>query len=137
MSENAPTYGLTPAQIEGMRATEEAIRAKGLNAPRVTPQDIDDAIKTVHFINAWEAEHRNPAGLAVDELKLLTLCVIVTTNGFTVVGKSACAHPANYDRELGEKIALEDAKRQLWPLLGYALRQRIYEHDVLRVGQPG
>ena len=55
----------------------------------------------------------------------LTVCVMTTKNGFTIVGKSACADPANYNQEIGEKVAYQDAFSQLWPLEGYLLRERI------------
>ena len=113
--------GLTASQQDGLSATEQAIRDKGLTAPRVTPADIEAAIKEVHYLNAGDA-----CGAQGGPLDLLTLCVLQLHNGFTVVGKSACASAANFDEELGQRIALEDAKRQLWPLLGYALRERLH-----------
>lgn len=62
---------------------------------------------------------------AVDELRLLSICILVMKNGFMVVGKSAPASAKNFDRELGRKFAYEDAIRQLWPLEGYALREKL------------
>lgn len=62
----------------------------------------------------------------LDQLKNLSLCVLVLRNGFTVTGKSAPADPANFDAELGRKFAREDAVRQLWPLMGFALRDRLH-----------
>lgn len=124
------SHGLTASQSEGMSATERAIREKGLTAPRVTPADIENAIASVHFINAGEAAMHNNGGptvVAPPALSLLTLAVVEMRNGFTVVGKSACASPENFNRELGERIALDDAKRQMWPLLGYALREQLYD----------
>ena len=41
------------------------------------------------------------------ELGLLTFCVLVLSNGFTVTGESACASPANFDAERER----EEAKR--------------------------
>ncbi len=58
-------------------------------------------------------------------LDVLTICLLVTRNGFTLIGKSAPASPDNFDAELGRKPAYEDAVRQLWPLMGYALRERL------------
>jgi hypothetical protein len=59
-------------------------------------------------------------------LKLLTFCVLVLRNGYTVHGTSACASPENFNAELGRRIAKEDAMRQVWPLMGYALRERLH-----------
>ncbi len=61
----------------------------------------------------------------MESLKLLTLCLVTTKNGFVLVGKSAPASAENFDVELGRKLAYEDAVRQLWPLMGYALRDRL------------
>ena len=46
-------------------------------------------------------------------------------NGFTVVGHSACASPENYNKDIGERIARENAERQIWPLLGFRLRDEL------------
>lgn len=55
----------------------------------------------------------------------MTICIVTMTNGFVVIGKSAPADPANFNADLGAKFAREDAIRQLWPLEGYALRERL------------
>lgn len=60
-------------------------------------------------------------------LGLLTFCVLVLRNGFTVTGESACASPENFDAEIGRKIARQNAEQKIWPLMGYALKQRITE----------
>jgi hypothetical protein len=46
-------------------------------------------------------------------------------NGFIVIGHSAPASPENFNAELGRKFAYENAIRQLWPLMGFALRERL------------
>lgn len=56
----------------------------------------------------------------------LTLCVLTMKNGFTVTGESACADPANYNQEIGEKVAHDNAIEKLWPLEGYLLRERLH-----------
>lgn len=53
----------------------------------------------------------------------LTIAVVTLKNGFQVVGKSAAADPLNFNRDLGEKFAIEDAIRQAWPLEAYLLRE--------------
>lgn len=108
-------------------AIEKEIQDKGLNAPRLTPEHIDALIFTEHYFNP--KHDRDPKGppcpLTDAALGCLTICVLVLRNGFTIVGKSACASPENFDAELGRKIAREDARRQIWPLAGYALRERL------------
>lgn len=58
-------------------------------------------------------------------LGLLTICILVMKNGFTVIGKSAPADAVNFNAEYGRKLAREDAIRQVWPLMGYALRDKL------------
>lgn len=58
-------------------------------------------------------------------LSLLTFCVLVLRNGFTVTGESACASPENFDAEIGRKIARQNAVQKIWPLEGYLLKQRL------------
>ena len=62
-------------------------------------------------------------------LDLLTFCVLVTKNGFTVTGESACASPENFDAELGRKIARDNAIDKLWPLMGYELKTKLHEEE--------
>ncbi|MBN0315192.1 hypothetical protein JTM73_33600, partial [Pseudomonas aeruginosa] len=58
-------------------------------------------------------------------LGLLTFCVLVLRNGFTVTGESACASPENFDAEIGRKIARQNAVTKIWPLMGYELRSKL------------
>lgn len=66
---------------------------------------------------------------APEALKLLTFCVLVLRNGFTVTGESACASPENFDAELGRIIARQNAVQKMWPLMGYALKDRLVRGD--------
>lgn len=56
----------------------------------------------------------------------LTVCVITLDNGFKVTGNSACADPANYRADIGEKIAYDNAFRELWPLFGFLLVEGMF-----------
>lgn len=110
--------------------TEEELAARAF-APRVTEGDVEAAIASEHFftaahgvLGAWRDGDAAPDG--PDALALLTICVLVLRNGFTVTGTSACASPANFDADIGKSLARRDAVRQVWPLLGYALRDRLH-----------
>ncbi len=112
-------------------AIEQEIRAKGLTAPRVTPNDIEANIKECHYFTALDGVDGHfrggPEAQACDgkALGLLTFCVLVLRNGFTVTGESACASPENFDAELGRKIARANAVNKVWPLMGYALKEKL------------
>lgn len=93
------------------QAIEQEIQDKGLTAPRVTPQRVDEVI-------VGEDYHVFPG-------TTLTVCCLTLANGFTVTGESACASPENFDTELGRKIARDNARQKIWALEGYALRDRL------------
>ena len=95
------------------QALEQMIRERGLNAPRVSPEDIDDCIID-------ETYYVFP-GTSV------TVCLLTLKNGFTTVGSSACASPLNFDAEIGKRVARFNAREKIWPLEGYLLKQRISE----------
>jgi len=106
---------------------EQEIQAKGLTAPRVTPNDIDENIVQENYFTAWDGAAGTQGHRPDPALKLLTFCVLVLRNGFTVTGESACASPENFDAEIGRKIARANAVQKIWPLMGYALRQQLSE----------
>ncbi|QIU92133.1 Gp49 family protein [Yokenella regensburgei] len=116
---------------------EDEIVEKGLTAPRVTMQHIEDIIRSEHYFTAAQGYEKSaadnfgddpPYPLATpDALHLLTFCVLVLRNGFTVTGESACASPENFDAEVGMKIARQNAVNKIWLLEGYLLKQRLFE----------
>jgi hypothetical protein len=114
-------------------AVEQALQAKGLTAPRVTPADMTANIVSEHYFTATEAlfgRTRWPEWKASPkELDLLTFCILVLRNGFTVTGESACVSPENFDAAEGRKIARENAVQKIWPLMGYALKDRIHAEE--------
>lgn len=60
-----------------------------------------------------------------------TICQLTLKNGFTVVGFSACVDPKNFDKELGQSIAKDNAVEKVWELEGYLLRQRLFEKGLV------
>jgi len=126
------------------KAIEQEIQAKGLTAPRITPADIEANIVSVNYFTAaqgvlGEAVSNCDESVCVGDvvyddgyesdaaLRLLTFCVLVLRNGFTVTGESACASPENFDAEIGRKIARDNAVAKVWPLMGYELRSKLAE----------
>jgi hypothetical protein len=111
---------------DSLRATEAASAAVAKNPDtRVKLADIEANIATEFYFTGGEAATYFTEGPIPYDLTVLTICVITLRNGFTVIGKAAPADPANYDRALGQKSAREDAIRQIWPLMGYALREKL------------
>ena len=89
---------------------ENEIQEKNLNAPRLKPADIDAKIKSATYTNL-------PSGKCV-------VCEITLQNGYTVRGESACVSPANFNQEIGNKIAFENARDKIWQLEGYLLQEQ-------------
>ena len=120
------------------REIEQEIQAKGLTAPRITPADIEANIVSEHYFTARDGrrgaiavgayvgrERPQAADADLDALDLLTFCVLVLRNGFTVTGESACASPENFNAEIGRQIARQNAVAKVWPLMGYQLRSQL------------
>ena len=124
---------------------EQEIKANGLTAPRVTPGDIEANIASEHYFTALDGItgrfERTGEGYEIPSpspLMLLTFCVLVLHNGFTVTGESACASPENFDAELGRKIARQNAMAKVWPLMGYELRSKLaFREDAEKTGGAG
>ena len=113
------------------QSIENEIQAKGLTAPRVTLADIEAVIVSEHYFTAADGA-MSPTAVSLPRydpalvpLDLLTLCVLVLGNGFTVTGESACVSPENFDAEIGRKIARQHAVDKVWMLEGYVLRERL------------
>jgi hypothetical protein len=95
---------------------EKEIQAKGLNAPRLTPELIDSVIADVEY-------HVFPK-------TQLTVCCMTLKNGFTATGESACVSPDNFNKEIGQDIAYANARNKIWALEGYLLKQRLFESGI-------
>ena len=111
---------------------EQDIQAAGLTAPRITPADIEANINEEFYFTAMDGcdgasdeAAGQWLGIPPDCLNLLTFCVLVLRNGFTVTGESACASPENFNAEIGRKIARENAVAKVWPLMGYELKSKL------------
>lgn len=124
---------------------EQEIQSKNLNAPRITPEHIGSVIVSEHYFTAaqgdakaiedWAFVNGSLNGAAMrpvpKALELLTFCVLVLKNGFTVTSESACASPENFDAEIGKKIAYENAREKIWLLEGYLLKEKLH----IKVGE--
>ncbi len=98
------------------QAIEQELQAKGLNAPRLTPELIDSVI-------VGEDYHIFPG-------TTVTVCMLVLKNGFSVIGHSAAASPENFNQEIGRKIARANAREKIWQLEGYLLKQTLFTQSV-------
>jgi hypothetical protein len=89
-------------------ALEAAIAAKP--GAKVSKADIENRIMDVAF-------YALPSST-------VTICSITLDNGFSVRGESACVDPTNFDRDIGERIAYDNAFDKFWPLFGFLLAEK-------------
>jgi hypothetical protein len=98
--------------------------------PRVSLADLEENIKEEHYFVVADAINNatptSPVRVGGQHpTAVMTICVMVLRNGFVVIGKAAPASPENFNIQIGRKFARDDAMRQLWPLMGYALREKL------------
>src|SRR3954463_11705098 len=96
---------------ESEKKIEAAIQAKGLNAPRLSPTQISEQI-------VGEQYYVFPGST-------MTVCCLTLRNGYNVIGESAAASPENFDVEIGQRIAKDNARNKIWALEGYLLRSKL------------
>ena len=95
---------------------ESEIIAKGKTAPRVTPADLQANIVHVEYV-----KHISHGG------QVLRWAVLTTKSGYAVVGNpSVAVSPENDDEGIGQGVAFENSKNELWPLMGYTLKERLH-----------
>lgn len=74
---------------------------------RVTPEFMKSRIAGTYFM----------------QFDTTTICSVWLDNGFSVRGESACVDPANFNADIGKKIAYDQAFGKLWPLFGFLLAE--------------
>ena len=79
-----------------------------LSGDKVTREQMEARIVDTAFIRIGET---------------VTVCSLTLDNGYSVRGESACVDPANYNQEIGEKLARDQAFGKLWPLFGFLLSE--------------
>lgn len=91
---------------------------------RVIKEDLDDLVA------------KSNVEYAVFSNKL-TVAVVTLPNKFKVTGEASCVDANNFDKELGEKYALENAVKKLWELEGYLLAERLHHRAEWLSNQTG
>lgn len=92
---------------------EQQLKQQGAEAPRLSPEHIEQTMVD-------EAYYVFPN-------TMVTVCCLTLKNGFNVIGKSAAVSPANFNAEIGRKVARTKAREQIWELEGYLLKERLFE----------
>lgn len=93
-----------------MSVTEAEIQAITV-APRVTLDEVLGSIVKTEYVYTGT----------------LTL-----KNGWTVTGESACASPENYNKDIGDRLAKEQATGKIWGFLGFLLKEKLYQASLTK-----
>jgi len=89
-----------------MQVIADAIKANlDSNGGRISPDFIDNLAANAEYV--WL--HPTPR---------TRLCVMTIYSGHEIVGKSQVLDPKNDVKTIGEEVAFNDAKNQLWQLCG-------------------
>lgn len=89
----------------------------GLTAPRITRADLE-----ANIIDTEIVTHVSKSG------QVLRWAILTTQSGFAAVGEPSAAVSAENDNvEIGIKVAIENSKQRLWPLMGYALKDWLHK----------
>lgn len=97
------------------QSLEDEILEKKLTAPRVSLAMLEQNITDTEIVKFVSRSGQ-----------VLRWAVLTTKCGYAVSGNPSCAVSSENDNEeLGVKIAVENAKRELWPLMGYALKEQL------------
>lgn len=119
-----------------MQVTEQELADKAV-APRVTQEAVLANIAHEFYFTAADGVVGCPTSplrtheSVFRQLDLLTFCVLILKNGFTVTGESACASPENFDPDVGRRLARQQAINKIWPLMGYELRSKLAEEEAI------
>ena len=118
ITDHAGIFAKKPVVSADDTAIEAEIVAKGLTAPRVTPELIDAMMARVVYRHA--GFHGTTS---------IVVAAFLDGEFYLGCGHSACVSKENFDPEIGFKIAKASAEKlardKLWELEGYALRNAL------------
>ena len=112
------------------QAIEQEVLEKDLNTLRITPGEIEASIERCFYFTGEDGVRGAMGQVPVvsdgyNRLGMLTFCVLILRNGFTVTGEYACTSPKDFDSESSHNIARQNAVAKIGPLMGYQLHSKL------------
>ncbi len=99
---------------------------------RVSPEDVEQEIRTEAYFTAYDGAVGANLDIASEQdkmsLSLVTFCVLVLKNGFTVTGESSCVDPRVCDAAVGRQAARQSAMRKIASLLAFAMTDTLNKY---------
>jgi len=111
---------------------DEKAAAESYTHPRVSLQDIEAEIAHVAymtgdtFLKRADLRHALDKSAHLKEASVFTICLVTLKNGWMVTGAAAPVSPENYDAKHGQKLAYDKCVAQIWPLMGYQLKEQLH-----------
>jgi hypothetical protein len=124
--------------MENLERTEAISAANPNKHPRVSLEQVLGYIDKVYYVTGDKlvpSTHKElypnsaPTAHELDQLRIMTVCTMILKNGWIVIGKTAPASPANFNAEIGRKLAYEECVRQIWPLMGFNLKTQLADEE--------
>lgn len=91
-----------------MDKADDYAAAKEIAGPKLTKDEIDAVVQA-----SKRQYHTFPDST-------VTVCLVTLPDGSPVVGMASCADPANFDPTTGQRMAIADAKAEMFALHGAA-----------------
>lgn len=124
---------------QGLREREERLtqredamkrnmgRRRELHAAELSDKDVESQVVGTYSASAWDMMNTQPniTPEAERAMRSTTIVLLITRNGFPIVGTSTAAAPEGYNHSDGLKWAKEDAMSKLWTMEEYSHRNRI------------
>lgn len=89
----------------------EILKQEGKTAPMVTPDMVDENIVDIEIV-----KHVSKSG------KVLRWALLTTKCGYVATGQPSVSVSRENDiPKVGESVAVSNARRELWPIMGYHL----------------
>ena len=96
--------------------TEQELQEKAV-APRVTKDWIDALMGRVTYVTVQQP----------GDTTSTFVHAFLDGKFFLATGFSACVSKENFNQEIGNKIARQNAREKIWELEGYLLKEKLYQ----------
>lgn len=101
------------AALQDSRRGIEEVEATPMTSVSVDPS-LEAEIADTYYRNLGSAI-KAPDGPAGN----VTLCILILRNGFVIIGKSICLYASDYNENIGQQLAREDALKKLKPFMAW------------------
>jgi hypothetical protein len=103
------------------------------DGPRVTPDSVTDEVQEEYYFTGRQVA-LSMGMTDHPELERLTVCILLLRSGAMAVGYAIVVSLENFDENAARKQAYRSAMCQLTDLLGFQMKQRLFEEEQRNAG---